>query len=200
MPMIELLTEVLAQWMSVSLVSLIAMAAPRLHPVTGNPLMGPGGGPSHGENCCCDPTNCDPVCATGTVPETYSVEISGIVDGGSCPRCEDINGTYLIDLLAPLTNPCLWQITSPDFDFPCGTGTLNDLIVEVRGNWLGTGVAVFVYISRPSSPNTIWVFKVVTGEDVDCGYPEELEVPFSEHTAGPGGCDFDLAIATLTAA
>lgn len=57
--------------------------------------------------CCC-PADCS-FCNSGTVPDQYQVELSGISNQG-CSDCTTLDGTYIIDRTAA----CVWsQAVSP---------------------------------------------------------------------------------------
>src|SRR5208283_3931100 len=73
------------------------------------------------QNCPCPPTNCD-MCKDGLFPSRVQIVVEGIEDGGECPFCLTVNGTYILGVplvIIDLVQPCVLLLSSTNILWPC---------------------------------------------------------------------------------
>lgn len=128
-------------------------------------------------------------CQSGTVPDQWSVVISGITDDG-CGSCSGLNGTFVLDPLEPWDGGfCFYRyVIDPTI---CGIER-----VQLYTKTVGGDVEFWVHLWPSGSARANWK-KTFSGSPVDCVKTGEVMSNF--YSDGTWDCDASSSTATITA-
>lgn len=149
--------------------------------------------------CCCGcPAGnalCD-ACVNNQVPNTYKVELAGIVANG-CAHCDNLNGTYFMCRTTGAPGLCRWEIY---LDRTICIFTVMRLAVETT---FPSRIQVGLHdeVGNHSAEHADWRKSYPLGPNPDC-LAQNLDIPFAPlfTTSGASAqCDFSASTCKMTA-
>lgn len=142
-------------------------------------------------NCCCDGEECDACIST---PQQLQLVIAGV--GGTCTggTCGNINGTYILDIVAPdAPGDCEWRYTLSPTE--CTGSDELEWVGVILTPLGGTSYDLIVFIWGTPLSNYLWWEDTLSSKP-DCSAWSGLSVT---EFIDLGSCSVSGATATITA-